>query len=48
LTHIHKIYEGDTLFPALPESQWKETARQKGNESGSAGIEYEFITYQKV
>lgn len=47
LTHIHKVYTGDALFPALS-SEWKETDRRKGNESPHDGVEYDFVTYQKV
>ena len=42
LTHIHKAYDGDARFPELPQSEWKETERQKGEG------DYEFITYQRI
>lgn len=47
LTHIHKVYTGDALFPALDPKEWQETSRQKGEECASAGMDYEFITYKR-
>jgi dihydrofolate reductase len=48
LTHIHKVYTGDALFPDLPPTEWKETDRRKGNESPANGVDYEFVTYQRI
>lgn len=47
LTHIHKAYDGDALFPELPAKDWRETERRKGDESPD-GLTYDFITYQRI
>mgnify|MGYP003385942491 CR=1 FL=1 len=48
LTHIHKAYDGDALFPVLSPNEWRETAREKGTQCAEAGIDYEFVTYQRI
>lgn len=48
LTHIHKAYDGDALFPVLCESEWREISRQKGTQCQEAAMDYEFVTYQRI
>lgn len=48
LTRIHKVYTGDAAFPALSPSEWRETDRIKGEHCDAAGMEYEFIKYQRI
>lgn len=48
LTRIHKVYTGDAAFPALSQAEWQEVSRTKGEHCATAGIEYEFIKYQRI
>lgn len=48
LTHIHKVYTGDVFFPALDPKVWQEKDRKKGADCAAAGMDYEFITYQRI
>lgn len=48
LTLIHKVYDGDALFPELIQSEWRQTDRKKGVECLTAGMDYEFITYERT
>lgn len=48
LTRIHKAYDGDAVFPALSPSEWQEVSRTKGEQCEAAGIDYEFIKYQRI
>lgn len=48
LTLIHKVYNGDALFPVLPSDEWRETSREKGTQVAEAGMDYEFVTYQRI
>ncbi|MCB1538928.1 MAG: dihydrofolate reductase [Rhodospirillales bacterium] len=43
LTLIHRVYNGDALFPLLSPDEWTETARTN-NDSDPA---FDFITYQR-
>ena len=45
LTEIDAEYEGDTWFPAVDKSMWRETAREA--HCDEAGPGYAFVTYQK-
>ncbi len=45
LTLLHKVYTGDAVFPELPEKEWTETARVSNT---GPGIDYDFITYQRI
>lgn len=40
LTRVHITPEGDAFFPALNESEWKETARESADD-------YDFITLER-
>lgn len=46
LTEIHQEFQGDTCFPELDRTSWRETARE-GHQS-EAGFAYDFVTYQRT
>ncbi len=46
LTEIHRDYPGDTHFPAVDWSSWRETRRQQ--HQNSEGLEYDFVTYERI
>ena len=47
VTEIHKDFEGDTFFPKINESVWKEISREKGPEDPENDFEYEYVIYEK-
>lgn len=46
LTEIDAAYEGDTWFPAIDTSVWRESAREVHRDE--AGLGYAFVTYRKI
>ena len=44
VTEIDKEFEGDTIFPKIDKTIWKETERRKITQED---IKYDFVTYQK-
>ncbi len=46
LTEIARDYEGDTRFPPLDRTQWREVARDPRR--GEDGLEYAFVTYERA
>ena len=47
VTQIEKDFEGDTFFPKINESVWKEISREKGPEDPENDFEYEYVIYEK-
>ena len=47
VTEIHKDFEGDTFFPKIDESVWKEISREKGPGDPENDFEYEYVIYEK-
>jgi len=45
-TEIHARVEGDTYFPALPASQWREVSRLP--QPAENGYAYDFVEYERV
>ena len=48
LTLIHQLFDGDTLFPELDWSEWKEITREDYQPDNQNHYAYSFITYEKV
>ncbi len=48
LTRIHDTFEGDTFFPALEESNWKETAHIRHSADEKNPYDYSFCIYERV
>ena len=46
LTEIQQDFPGDTRFPAIDRSVWRETAREC--HQSEAGFAYDFVTYQRA
>lgn len=46
LTEIHHNYEGDTWFPKLDRSQWRETQREP--HASSDGMRFDFVLYERT
>jgi dihydrofolate reductase len=48
VTEVHQEFEGDTYFPEIDGTIWKETFREKHPIDEKHKMEYSFVTYQKV
>ena len=46
LTEIHRDYQGDTSFPELNRSQWRETQRQA--HAAKDGMRFDFVLYERA
>lgn len=47
ITEIYKEFEGDTFFPNIDETKWKELSRQEGPKDVLYNFKYEYIIYEK-
>lgn len=45
ITKIDEDFDGDTFFPKVSESMWKEVEREKGLTDEENPFDYEYITY---
>lgn len=48
ITWVHKKFDGDTFFPEIDFSQWREVFREKGKPTETDGLEYTFINYERI
>ena len=48
LTVVHRAYEGDTSFPSLDMSQWREIAREEFVRGEEFDAPFSFIDYERV
>ncbi len=46
LTEIHRDYEGDTWFPKVDRSQWREM--QRAPHTASDGMRFDFVLYERT
>jgi dihydrofolate reductase len=47
LTIVHKVYDGDSFFPQINKTEWKEVFREDHQPDEKNLIPYSFITYEK-
>jgi dihydrofolate reductase len=48
LTLIHRAFTGDTYFPALDWTEWREVAREDIDEDAESGLEYSFVELERI
>ena len=48
LTIVHRDYEGDTSFPSIDFSQWREVAREDFEQGEEYDGAFSFIDYERV
>lgn len=48
LTEVHADIEGDTHFPALDGSQWREAVREDFSAEGPNPYDYSFVVYDRT
>lgn len=48
LTKVHKVFEGDVLFPPIDYSQWQELSSEKGKPTEKDGLEYTYVDLVKI
>ena len=46
LTEIARDYDGDTRFPPIERTEWREVARDP--RTGEGGLQYAFVTYERA
>lgn len=46
VTHIDRVFDCDTFFPAIDTAAWRETARDT-HHSEAGGFDYAFVTYTR-
>jgi dihydrofolate reductase len=48
LTRVHAAVPGDTLFPDIDWSPWREVARERHTSDARHAYEYSFVTYERA
>ncbi len=48
LTRVHVDIEGDTLFPTIDWSEWKEVSRERHNADERNEYDYSFVTFDRM
>ena len=48
VTEINQEFEGDTFFPRIDTTIWKETSRQKGLKNEENPLDYDYVIYEKI
>ena len=48
LTRVHSIFEGDTFFPEIELSEWKEVKIDKRKKDENHNYDFTFIRYDKI
>jgi len=46
MTEIDRDFEGDTFFPELDRSRWREVSRERLASGGAEGFDYAFVEYE--
>lgn len=47
LTEVHGTFEGDTFFPTIDLTQWKETSRTRFEQDAENPYAYSFVVYER-
>ena len=47
LTEVHEEFEGDTYYPALDKSKWKEVSRDSFKADDKNAHDYSFVVFEK-
>jgi dihydrofolate reductase len=48
ITEVHKVFEGDTLFPEIDKNIWQEIKREDHLPDENNKIPYSFVEYKKI
>ena len=48
LTLIHRAFDGDTFFPTIDWTEWREVAREEVEQDEQSALGYAFIDYERV
>ena len=48
LTEVHAHFEGDTFFPAIEETKWKEVSRIRHTKDAENDYDYSFVVYERI
>lgn len=47
ITEVHHSFEGDTFFPAIDKTKWKEVSREKHKADEKNKYDFDFVIYSK-
>lgn len=47
LTLIYRAFDGDTFFPTIDWTEWREVAREEVEQDEQTGLSYAFIDYER-
>lgn len=48
ITQLEEKFEGDAVFPEIPENEWKIVDIKKAENSSECGLNYKFLIYEKI
>lgn len=48
ITKIDHVFEGDTYFPNINETEWKKVSVEKGIKDEKNPYDYQFVVYEKI
>ena len=48
MTEIDRAFDGDTHFPAIDRSVWREITRETRHQAEPSGFDYAFVTYRRA
>ena len=48
VTEINQEFEGDTFFPRIDTTIWKEVSREKGIKNEENPLDYDYVIYEKI
>ena len=48
ITQMHKDFDGDTFFPEIKDTEWKEVSREKGPEDQENDFDYDYVEYERI
>jgi dihydrofolate reductase len=47
ITHVHKVFDADTFFPAIDPAIWQKVGEEEHNPGVETGFSYTYTTYQR-
>ena len=48
LTQVHASPDGDTFFPRIDKSQWREISRERHNAGPKDSADYSFVVLERI
>ena len=48
ITEMHKDFDGDTFFPEILDTEWKEISREPGPADPENDFDYDYVVYERI